>query len=154
MPRSRWLFPLLAALPFGAVLPAPALGQADAAAAIAEVNAAFAAAASADNVDAVVGFYTPGAMLMAPNMAAATGPDAIRAAFAEMLPAMGAIRLTTDELEVHGDTAHEIGRYVLDAADGSHLDHGKFVVIWKRTADGWRLHRDIFNSDMAPPTGG
>jgi len=29
------------------------------------------------------------------------------------------------------------------------MDHGKYIVVWKNTADGWRLHRDIFNSNMA-----
>ena len=30
-------------------------------------------------------------------------------------------------------------------------DRGKYLVVWKRGADGnWRLHRDIFNSSLPP----
>lgn len=126
----------------------------DDAAGIERANAALAAAVASGDADAAVALYTEDGMLMAPNAPAATGHDAIRAAFQEMIEAgVGSLALTSDELEVFGDTAHEVGRYVLEAADGSHLDHGKYVVIWKRTDDGWKLHRDIFNSDMAAPGG-
>ena len=46
-------------------------------------------------------------------------------------------------------TAHEVGRFVTETADGDHIDHGKYVVIWKRIEGEWKLHRDIFNSNMA-----
>ena len=26
------------------------------------------------------------------------------------------------------------------------LGNGKYIVIWKRTSDGWKLHRDIVNA--------
>jgi ketosteroid isomerase-like protein len=138
---------VLAAVPVSAALQEPA-------AAIAEANAALSAALAAGDLDSIVAGYTEDAMFMAPNAPAAKGHDAIREAFAGFL-AMGAgsLQLTTDELEVFGDTAHEVGRFVLEGADGSHMDHGKYIVIWKRTDDGWKLHRDIFNSDMAPPQG-
>jgi ketosteroid isomerase-like protein len=35
------------------------------------------------------------------------------------------------------------------------MDDGKYVVLWKREKDGWKLYRDIFNSNTpqqaAPP---
>jgi ketosteroid isomerase-like protein len=31
-------------------------------------------------------------------------------------------------------------------------DKGKFVVVWKRQADGsWKIVRDVYNSDVPPP---
>ena len=82
------------------------------------------------------------------------GSEAITADFNGSFAAgMGALRLTTDEMEIFGDTAQEVGRYVVEAADGSHMDHGKYIVIWKNTEDGWKLHRDIFNSNMAASGG-
>lgn len=127
--------------------------QEDAAAGIAASNAALSAAVAAGDANAVVALYTSDAMLMAPNAPSATGHEAIRAAFEGMVEAgIASLSLTTDEIQAHGDVAHEVGRYVLEGKDGSHLDHGKYIVIWQRAADGWKLHRDIFNSDMAAPT--
>lgn len=151
--RPRWLLhPALAALAM-ATLPMLAAAQ-DAASGIAETNAAFEAAVAADDVAAVVALYTEDAMLMGPNAPSATGRAAIGEAFTGMMEAVGTLDLTTVEVESFGDTAYEVGTYVLEGADGSHMDHGKYVVIWKRTPDGWKLHRDIYNSDMAATAAG
>ena len=60
--------------------------------------------------------------------------------------------LHTADLEEHGDTAIEVGSYTLDIQpEGGNLitDIGKYVVVFKRQADGsWKLATDIFNSDM------
>lgn len=53
------------------------------------------------------------------------------------------------EVERHGDTAVELGRYTLGGADQQVLDQGKYVVIWKREDGAWKLHRDIWNSSLA-----
>jgi hypothetical protein len=37
-------------------------------------------------------------------------------------------------------------------ANGSILDRGKFLEVLKQTDKGWKIHRDIFNSDLAPPS--
>lgn len=153
MSRPLRLACCAALVALAAVIPTFVTAQ-DAAAGIEESNAAFEAAIAAGDVDAVVSLYTDDALLMAPNAPAAEGLEAIRAAFEALLEGVGSLALTTREVEAYGDTASEVGSYVLEGHDGSHLDHGKYLVIWKRTADGWKLHRDIFNSDMAPPGGG
>jgi ketosteroid isomerase-like protein len=30
-------------------------------------------------------------------------------------------------------------------ADGNVVGEGRYIVIWKRTDAGWKLHRDIWN---------
>jgi uncharacterized protein (TIGR02246 family) len=60
------------------------------------------------------------------------------------------VSLTTVEVEGHGNTAHEVGTYELRGADGKPLDHGKYIVIWKKVAGSWKLHRDIWTSSVAP----
>jgi ketosteroid isomerase-like protein len=62
------------------------------------------------------------------------------------------ISLKTVEIEHHGNTAHEVGTFELQSEDGTVLDHGKYVVIWKKEGDSWKIHRDIFNSSVAPIT--
>lgn len=60
------------------------------------------------------------------------------------------VTLETVKLFDHGDSACEVGRYTLAATGGQRVDHGKYVVIWKRQAGEWKLHRDIWNSSVAP----
>ena len=62
-----------------------------------------------------------------------------------------AIKLETIETERYGDTASEIGRYILEGEGNQVLDRGKYIVIWKREADQWKIHRDIFNTSMPAP---
>lgn len=57
--------------------------------------------------------------------------------------------LSTVEVEAHGDTAIEVGRYALGDEDGETVDRGKFVVIWKKEDDRWKLHRDIWNTSLS-----
>ena len=42
------------------------------------------------------------------------------------------VKLTTLEVEAHGDAAHEVGTYVLMGDGGKQLDSGKYVVVWKK----------------------
>jgi uncharacterized protein (TIGR02246 family) len=54
--------------------------------------------------------------------------------------------LDTAEVEVHGDTAHEVGRYTLKTAGGQVADAGKYLVLWKQEGGAWKLHRDIWTT--------
>ena len=88
------------------------------------------------------------------GVAGAQSPD-VRAAIQKVMQGFidaGAkeLPLTTVEVEAHGDTAWEVGTWTLKGKDGAELDHGKFVVVWKKEAGGWKLHRDIWNSSQAP----
>lgn len=61
---------------------------------------------------------------------------------------MRAARLESVELEGHGDTAIEVGKYALLDAKAKTIDAGKYLVVWKREQDQWKWHRDIWNSSM------
>jgi hypothetical protein len=58
------------------------------------------------------------------------------------------VRLETVELEGQGDLAVEGGRYALLGADGGALDRGKYIVVWHRVGDSWKLHRDIWTTSQ------
>jgi hypothetical protein len=45
--------------------------------------------------------------------------------------------------------AIEIGRYSLLGANETLMDHGKYLVVWKRFDAQWKLHRDIWNTSVA-----
>ena len=123
----------------------------DVRAAIEAANAKVGAAWGKKDAAAVTALYTANATLLPPNVARVTGSEAIlefwKAALAAAPPAA---KLTSTEVEAHGDTAHEVGTYQMFASDGKVVDTGKYVVVWKREGGQWKLHRDMWSSDMPP----
>jgi ketosteroid isomerase-like protein len=90
--------------------------------------------------------YTDDAQLLPPGSPVVTGRAAIGPFWQAAVAALGvrAATLTTRELEVHGDTANEVGEGLLKTSGGD--AKVKYLVIWKREADGiWKMHRDIWN---------
>lgn len=51
---------------------------------------------------------------------------------------------------VSGDMAWVSGDYSVVDAAGATVDHGKYLSVSRRTGDGWKMIRDIWNSDAAP----
>jgi len=96
--------------------------------------------------------YTENGQLFPPNSDIVTGPAAI-SAFWQGAMDMGikTAKLETVELEGQGDAAVEVGKYTLSGEGGQVIDSGKFVVIWQREGEQWKLHRDIWNSSMPAP---
>ena len=96
--------------------------------------------------------YTENGQLLPPNSDIVTGHSAI-SAFWQGAMDMGikTAKLETVELEGQGDTAFEVGKYTLSGEGGKVIDSGKFIVIWKREGEKWKLHRDIWNSSMPAP---
>jgi ketosteroid isomerase-like protein len=55
-------------------------------------------------------------------------------------------------IDVFGDGVEfvtEEGFWQTFDGDNRLTDHGKFLVLWKKTADGWKMFRDSFNSDRS-----
>ncbi len=91
--------------------------------------------------------YTEDGQALPPNGAIATGRQAIQQIWQGAFDAgLKDARLESVEVDDHGDTAIEIGRYTLFAGENQTADEGKYIVIWKRQGGTWRLHRDIWNS--------
>lgn len=66
---------------------------------------------------------------------------------------MGVRGITFNTIALFGLTDQyvtEQGTYNLQDADGRSLGKGKYLVLWKKTASGWKMFRDMFNND-APP---
>jgi uncharacterized protein (TIGR02246 family) len=93
--------------------------------------------------------YTANGQLLPPNSDVASGTQAIQA-FWQAVIGMGIKEATlqTGEVEAHGDTAFEVGRFTLKGEGGHVLDQGKYIVIWKQEGGQWKLHRDIWNSSQ------
>ena len=95
--------------------------------------------------------YTADGQLAPPNSEVVAGTEGI-AGFWQAVMDMGlkSLKLETIELEEYGDTAVEQGRYQFADAEGNVADHGKYIVIWKRDGDDWKVHRDIWNTSTPP----
>ena len=111
--------------------------------------------AGAKDLDKTVSYYADGAIVMPPNAASATTKEAIKNAWKELLASPGAaISWKTAKVEVaqSGDIGYSSGTYEFTMNDASGKpvnDHGKYVEIWKKQADGkWKVGADIWNSDL------
>jgi uncharacterized protein (TIGR02246 family) len=138
-----------------AVLVVPALlaqkGKQDARATIDAAGKTFSAAVAAGDTAKVAALYAEDAQAFPPNATRADGRAAIQKMWADFLATgVKQIELKTLEVEQCGDYAYEVGTYSISGEAGKHLDHGKYVVVWKRAGGEWKLFRDIWNSDMAP----
>jgi uncharacterized protein (TIGR02246 family) len=118
--------------------------------AILETNRAFSEAFAGQDAAALAALYTENSEILPPNMDAMRGRKAIQA-FWEKVMGMGVKHATLDSVEIEAadSMAWETGRYTLRGADAQVLDHGKYIVIWRREEDHWRLHRDIWNSSVS-----
>jgi ketosteroid isomerase-like protein len=120
-------------------------------------NAAFVAQFKAGQADSVAAHYTEDGRLMAPNMAAATGRQAIVGALAPM--AGSTLVLNTESVSANGPIAVERGNYSITltppGATAPITDTGKYLVHWHKVGDKWMMVEDIWNSDlpamMEPP---
>jgi ketosteroid isomerase-like protein len=152
MLRVHALLLLSATLGASAALGAQATPSATRAA-IDAANAAAVKAANAGDVAGFVSVYTPDAIVMPPGAPAVHGTAAITALWqGEMQGGVQNLSLTTTEFTALGTTGIEVGTYAFDvkppAGGATTHDRGKYIVIWKRLADGgWHWSRDIFNSD-------
>ncbi len=111
-------------------------------------------AESAD-VDAWISLWTDDAVQMPPDRQAVVGKEAIRAGFAfgSTLFLRKDFVITTAEVRRAGDLAFARGTYTLTLtpkAGGSDISvDGKFMTIFEKQQGGsWKIHRDIFNSNV------
>jgi uncharacterized protein (TIGR02246 family) len=97
--------------------------------------------------------YTVGGQLLPPNSEVVAGREAIRAFWKGAITSgLKDATLDTVEVEATGETAVEVGRYTLRGTGGQVADAGKYVVVWKTESGGWKLHRDIWNTNHPAPS--
>lgn len=109
-------------------------------------GAALAGAINAGDAAKAASLYTEDAALMPPGAPAQNGLESIEAFWTGAIEAgLTDLALETVEITHIDDDIVETGR--LTARMGEAALAGKYIVHWKRTALGWQLHRDIWNTD-------
>jgi len=152
MKRTLFNATLLAALFIAAFLissctPSPV----DVTTEIEEANKAFMDIRKSGDAEAMSMLYTLDAKLLPANGASIEGQEAIKAYWTEgMAQASSELILETVSAEGYGELAIEEGRYKVKV--GSQVvDKGKYIVTWKKEGGQWKLHQDIWNSDLPLP---
>lgn len=92
--------------------------------------------------------YTDDAQMLVANMDVIRGRAAIQSVFKFTAVQGHTLEFETHELDVNGTTAIELGQYIRRRADGSIFDRGKYMVVWKRLGDEWKIHRDMFSTSV------
>ncbi|MER9328628.1 DUF4440 domain-containing protein [Mesorhizobium sp. M0488] len=115
-------------------------------------NTEFVKAYNSKDAAAAASKYADDAAVFPPDMARIDGRQNIQKFWQGAID-MGVsdLTLTTLEVQESGNLAYESGTFSLKAPgkDSKLVETtGKYVVVWKKGQDGgWKLYRDIWNSD-------
>jgi ketosteroid isomerase-like protein len=105
--------------------------------------------------NAVAGFYTDDAVVLAPNTEIARGPAAIRQTFSGMEAMRPNLSFSPDRIVQSGDMAYEYGTYrmqITPSGAATITDRGKYLTVWRRMPNGeWKIAADMFNTSMPAP---
>lgn len=129
--------------------------QAAATAAINQIWKEYSASLNAGNMDRWMALWTDDGVQMPPDEPAVVGNERIRARNQRVADQFTFdIGITNEEVRTAGDWAFARGTYRASLAPkqgGKPIPiDGKYMTILTRQADGsWKIHRDIFNSNVA-----
>jgi ketosteroid isomerase-like protein len=118
--------------------------------AIKEAARQFSAAYMRGDAAAMVAIYTRDAVIFPEQSDAISGYDAIKQ-YWTMRPGRKVTRhlLRPTHVEVDGQHAYDHGTYeIAGERDGKAWGpfRGKYLVVWRREADGWKMQLDMWNS--------
>lgn len=120
--------------------------------AIAESNARYFQSFVKNDASIFVNSYAADACILAPNAPASCGRAAIAKFFEGGYRDYGLRNGKFITTNVYGDGKEyvtEEGLWQSINAKGEVFDDGKFLVLWKKTASGWKMYRDSFSSNHA-----
>ena len=119
-------------------------------AAIQALSRDFSAAYVRGDADAMTALYTPDAVIFPNNSEMIQGHDAIRRYWTLGIgQTVTHHRATPTEIRIDGDHAYDYGVFEISGTlNGTPYgpSHGKYVIVWRRTPQGWRMHLDMWNN--------
>lgn len=125
-------------------------GQSKTDPALNKLAAEFAAAYNAKDAAKVAGFYAEDAVAMPPNSPMVKGRSAIEARLKrDMQQDNVTLKLNPVESAISGEQAYEAGTTIVTLPNGSTVNE-KYLVVYKRVGNDWKIAYDIWNSDTPP----
>ncbi|HSQ05126.1 MAG TPA: DUF4440 domain-containing protein [Burkholderiales bacterium] len=122
-------------------------------AAIAAADKAFVAAFNKHDAAGIAAIYSSTAEAFPPNSDIVKGRDAIQKMWQGALDqGIATVDVATTEVHAEGNLAYEVGTYSMQTADGKVADRGKYCVVWIKEAGQWKLHRDIWSTNLPAST--
>ena len=102
------------------------------------------------NDGSIVNLYTEDASLLAPNTPPISGRKALKKDFDDTFAAGKVKGVKFQTSNVYGNSKEyvtEEGTWQVFNLKGKLLDDGKYLKLWRRTKAGWKIFRDLFNSN-------
>ena len=121
-----------------------------------DLDAEWAKAAAAKDVEQTIAYYSDDAIVLPPNATTAATKEAVRNVWKDMFASPGLAitwKPTKVQLAKSGDMGWVSGTYefTMNDASGKPIDdRGKYLEVWEKQTDGnWKCAADMWNSDLA-----
>ena len=110
------------------------------------LDSGVAEAVNAGDAAAVSAHYTDDAAIHPPGAGRMDGKAAIQGYWQAGIDAgLGEVDIVATSVDITGDSSVTVGTLSGKMGDASLT--GKYIVIGKKTAEGWKIHQDIWNWD-------
>jgi ketosteroid isomerase-like protein len=151
-----WYPTILVPLALAACSTAPSVDMAAEQQAVAAASDSIMAAESARDIDAVMAFYADDAIMHMEGMPETTGKDKLRAVYLSFMNDSTILSFSGTrsglEMAPGGGMAldHGINRFQVQGPNGPTEVLGKYIAVWRKQADGWKVAAVAATND-APP---
>ena len=119
----------------------------------ADVTSALEQAITRHDLAATVAVFADDAQILPQHGPAVRGREEIEAYFRDTITPKVAYDTDAEMTLVSGDLGVEQGRYwIRNVRRGSDVEEGKYLHVWRRIGNDWKLYRMIYNTDIEPRT--
>ena len=130
-------------------------GSADDRTALQQISVDWLEAYASGNLDKLMSIMHDDALVMPHNQPSSRGTDEVREYFATRIGRDGVEFVDNlQEIRINGSWAYVLGTFKLRVETGDpdkpYLHNGRYLVLYEKTPDGWKMLRDMDNLDPQP----